>query len=73
MRPSRFMITPGETVWALSLAMDGPNKPGNDCTISLDVARTDVVIGVGANPPDLGPVHTLIPMAYQKVTPPAIA
>jgi hypothetical protein len=51
-----------------------PNKPSDDgCTISLDTARTDVVIGVGANPPDLGPVHTFIPMAYQKVTPPAIA
>jgi hypothetical protein len=32
-----------------------------------------VVIGVGANPPDLGPVHAFIPMAYQQVTPPAIA
>jgi hypothetical protein len=59
---------------ALSLAVYDPNKPGNDgCTISLDIARTDVVIRVGANPPDLGPVHTFIPMAYQKVTPPAIA
>jgi hypothetical protein len=59
---------------ALSLAIYDPNKPGNDgCTISLDIAHTDVVIGVGANPPDIGPVHTFIPMAYQKVTPPAIA
>jgi hypothetical protein len=57
---------------ALSLAIyDPPSDDG--CTITLDTARTDVVIGVGANPPDLGPVHTFIPMAYQKVTPPAIA
>jgi hypothetical protein len=59
---------------ALSLAIYDPNRPSDDgCTITLDTARTDVVIGVRAKPPDLGPVHTFIPMAYQKVTPPAIA
>lgn len=53
------------------LAIYDPNRSDNDaCEILFDAARTDVVVGVGTNPPDLGPIHCFLTTSYTATTPP---
>ncbi|MET8161536.1 hypothetical protein ABZT47_34700 [Sphaerisporangium sp. NPDC005289] len=55
----------------VALALYDPNDPRDDtCSLWFDAARTDVVVGVGTNPPDLGPVLCFLTTAYTPAQPP---